>query len=225
MPSIRLRIPILVLALSLCTIPARANTDQSIPKKSVLTNMAAFLEFSDTAVTDDPVPQEAKILNPGYKISVFYRTSEDPHKPTPAEGGIVAKVFMKGVPEERGFPDGNYYLWIGGPDESMRAVLLKTDGSVEREVEVLSKPSLAEEEVPHSPRVHVLVGPPTEKQVLLEQLLPHPPPPPRPPLPPKPTPLPPKPPPPPPPPRSWREICVHPPSDHGGKRWIRVPDN
>jgi hypothetical protein len=119
--------------------------------------LARGVEFEKTAVTDDPVPADVKKLNPPFGIAVNYRASKYLVKPSPKEGGIVAKVAIKGVPTDRGVPDGEYFLWVGGPDESMRATMVKVDGSLKKDLDVLSEPSLAEEAVAHSPRVHIVV--------------------------------------------------------------------
>jgi hypothetical protein len=213
---------VLLLAAPVCVAPVLAKTQpsQSVPTPQAVLRMATGVRFSSIAVTDDPVPLEARRLNPKFRIAVAFRTSPYASKPSPTMGAVIARVMLRGVPKARGLPDGNYYLWIGGPDENMRAVLVSTDGVTEQQAEVLSKPSIAEETMPHSPRVHVVLGPVFSTA---SPTLPHPP---FPPPPPRPRPPPPPPKPPPPPPRpSWREICVHPPSDHGGKRWVRVPDN
>jgi hypothetical protein len=223
-------IGLLFSALLLCIHSGQAftQTETPIPSAQAIVKLATEIEFSSTAVTDEPVPVDIRKLNPKFQIEVFYRTGPEKVEFAPADGAVFAKVSIKGVPKERDLPDGEYYLWIGGKVNNLRAVLVTTDARVVREMEVLSRPSVAEEEMPHSPKVHAVAeaiqGPGTKPP-------PGPKPPPQKPSPPKPAPTKPAPtkPAPPLPRRSYREICVRPaPTDHGqggGKKWVRVPDN
>jgi len=179
------------------------------PSPQEIVYMARTVKFDNTAVTDQPVPPEIRRLNTGFSIKVFYRARSDTLEYLPEQGAVLAKVRIGGVPAERNLPDGDYYLWIGRGVDSLRALLIKIDGTVSKEVEVVPKPttSLAEQSVEplHKVRSLSLPLPGT-------------------------TPLPPgsqHPPPPPPPRPTWREIWVPVPNtDHqGGGRWIRVPDN
>lgn len=205
---------------------AFAQSGQRVPSPETIVGMARDIEFTITAVTDDPVPAEVRQLNPKFGIKVYYRTGDYTVQFRPSVGAIFAKVVIKGVPKERGLPDGEYYLWIGGPADSLSAALGSVDGKFVKGVDVETKPSVLEEGIPHSPKVHSLIEdlPPSDnsRQTPGARQQPKP-------QPPKPPPT--KPPPPKEPPqrRSWREICVTPrPVDHGqggGKRWVRVPDN
>ena len=199
-----------------------------IPPAQTIVNMARNVAFESLGVTDEPVPSEIRQLNPNFAIQVYFRSGPEAVA-YPPEGAIFARVSVRGVPKERTLPDGEYYLWIGGDIDSLRGALARLDGQVLKEVEIDSQPALAEESIPHGPKVHILV----EAAVTASGAVPLPtvgptPPKPPPPKPPPPKPPPPKPSPPPEPRRSWRQICVRPaPStDHGGeKKWVRVPDN
>ena len=183
-----------------------AEIKPSIPPSETILELGHATEFRSEVVTDEPVPEELKRLNPAFSIEVYYRKGPYRVAYPPEVGAIFAKVILAGVTKEHGLPDGAYYLWIGGHMNSLRAALAKVDAPVVKEVAVLSEPSLMEEALPHPPKIHAFAEP--------AQVIPRPPPPlPRPP--------------PPPPRRTWREICVIPaPTNREtpAKRWIRVPD-
>lgn len=185
---------------------APLHAEAVIPSSETILEMGQATDFRSEVVTDDPVPDELKQLNPAFSIEVYYREGSYRVEYPPEVGAIFAKVVLTGVTPEHGLPDGTYYLWIGGHMSSLRAALAKVDAPLVKEVAVQSVPSVPEEALPHPPKVHAFAEP--------AQVFPRPPPPlPRPP--------------PPPPRRTWREICVTPaPTNREtpGKRWIRVPD-
>ncbi|MCE2510125.1 MAG: hypothetical protein J4G10_04010 [Alphaproteobacteria bacterium] len=181
--------------------------ETKIPSSEIILEMGRTTEFRSEVVTDEPVPEELKQLNPAFKIEVYYREGPYRVEYPPETGAIFAKVMLVGVTSEHGLPDGMYYLWIGGHMSSLRAALAKVDSPLVKEVAVQSVPAVPEAALPHPPMIHAFAEP--------TQVIPRPPPP-----------LP-RPPPPPPPRRTWREICVTPaPTNREtpGKRWIRVPD-
>jgi hypothetical protein len=185
------------------------STNQPSPQE--IADIARTVQFDNTAVTDEPVPPEIRRLNAGFSIRVFYRARSDTPEVLPEEGAVLAKMTISGVPAERNLPDGDYYLWIGKGIDSLRALLIKIDGTFSREVEVLPTPtaSLAEQSVEPSHKIRSVIQPLALPLPGTPPLPPggqHPPPPPRP---------------------TWRHIWVPAPkTDHqGGGRWIRVPDN
>lgn len=201
---------LLILILAGCA--ATSAVVQILPPATVV-QLAQSVTFETVPVMDDPLPVEIRELNPKFKMSVFFRAGSAEVTVPPVVGAIFARLDIEGVPRERDLPDGSYYLWIGGETlDALRAALVKVDGSISREVELRSEPSIPEQAMPHKRAIHPIVEP---APITIPAAG----------LPPggifKP--------PPPPPRRSWREICVTPaPTNHGkgsGKRWIRVPDN
>lgn len=98
-------------------------SNEVTPSAKTLLKMATGIEFSKTAVTDEPVSPEARQINLAFTIAAYYRATEYSVKPSPAVDDIVARVSIRGVSKVRRLPDGDYFLWIGGPgpDESMPA--------------------------------------------------------------------------------------------------------
>jgi len=197
----------MVVAVSVALLVAGCSSVTTRPSPQEIVDIARTVKFDNIGVTDEPVPPEIRRLNSGFSIRIYYRARRDTPEYLPEQGAVLAKVTIGGVPTERNLPDGDYYLWIGRGIDSLRALLIKIDGTVSKEIEVLPEPttSLAEQSVEPTHKVRSLAlplpGPPP-----LPPGGQHPPPPPR---------------------RTWREIWVPAPkTDHqGGGRWIRVPDN
>lgn len=200
----------------------QAQSIVEIPTPQAIASMTVNADFNKIAVTDEPVPHEAKFLNPNFTIKVHFRKGIDKLQYRSGVGAVFAKLMIAGVPTKRLLPDGEYFLWIGGSGELMRGALAKTDGTFVREIEVLSKPSISEELLAQSPEIISTIsveevvgfaGPGT---------------PPTPPggIPPR---VPPRNPPPPPPGRTWREVRIpwtpNPDGSIPPPQWVRIPDN
>lgn len=202
-----------------------AQTIVGIPSPQSVVNMTRGVAFNYLAVTDEPVPPEAKRLNPQFSIKVFFRAGIDKLEYRPESGAVFAKVVIAGVPAKRLLPDGEYYLWIGGEGELQRGALAKIDGTFIREVEVFSKPNFEGGPATQAPEILSTIS--IEEVVGFATTPPGTPPgggvPPR--VPPTDPPKP----PPPPPGRTWREVRVpwtpNPDGSIPPPRWVRIPDN
>ena len=122
---------------------ASSGADETrMPKPNDVREMAKAVSFDTVAVIDRPIQTlkaELQTLKaePDFEasISVYFATDEM-IQIDPKFGAIVAKVETRGVPEIFQIPDGMYYLWIGIVDGIERAVLTKTDASMQTEVRI-----------------------------------------------------------------------------------------
>jgi hypothetical protein len=100
--------------------------------------LARDVKFDARSVTDGPFPKQLHALNPLFAIETYYRQGTGPLQYGP-EGAVLARVALKGVPDARGVPDGEYYLWFGGSASSPQAALVSTNGTVVQSLDVVSR--------------------------------------------------------------------------------------
>lgn len=208
----------LIASIFLLSAQLRAQSIVEIPTSQAIANMTRGVAFNSMAVTDEPVPPEAKKLNPNFTIRVNFRLGIEKLQYRPEMGAVFAKITVTGVPAKRLLPDGEYYLWIGGSGELKRSALAKIDGTFVREVEVLSKPTNVLDSSAQAPAVLSTIS--------VEEIVAFAPPttPPGGGVPPRVPPTT-----PPEPGRTWREVRVpwtpNPDGSIPPPQWIRIPDN
>jgi len=109
------------------------------PSAQKILELARAARFEARAAPDEPLPEQALRLSPGFRLEVYRRAGNVPRVRS-SEGAVLARVAIRGVPEERGLPAGEYYLWFGGTAEAPRAALARLDGAVVKALDVLSRP-------------------------------------------------------------------------------------
>jgi hypothetical protein len=101
-----------------------------LPSAEAIVSLSRAATFQTRAVSDRRLLPQVRKLNPQSSLQVYFRDSASMAKFEPSPGAVLARLVLRGIPDGRGLPDGEYYLWIGGTSSMLRGALAKSDATV-----------------------------------------------------------------------------------------------